>query len=80
MTERRNPGLTRFEDELESLSIDDYRGTASTNPYERVGKAGELPPEPPKRAPRTDLRRLSEWIKLRRELEARKAGDDDSET
>jgi hypothetical protein len=48
-----------------------YRASKGFNPYDRVGKAGtQSEPEKPKRR---DLRALSEWIKLKRELEERKA-------
>jgi hypothetical protein len=48
------------------------------DPYARVG-AAHIPP--PKKAPaKRDLRKLGEWIKLKRELEARKAsGEPDTE-
>jgi len=41
------------------------------NPYERT-PGGKPPPEVEPRRKRTDLRKLSEWIRLQRELEARK--------
>ena len=49
------------------------------DPYARVG-AAHIPP--PKKAPgKRDLRKLGEWIKLKRELEARKeSGDQDPDT
>jgi len=40
------------------------------DPYQRVGAAGI--PEPKKPTGKRDLRKLGEWIKLKRELEARK--------
>lgn len=40
-------------------------------PYARVGKAHI--PEPKKAPAKRDLRKLGEWIKLKRELDARKA-------
>jgi hypothetical protein len=40
------------------------------DPYQRVGNAHV--PEPKKPAGKRDLRKLGEWIKLKRELEARK--------
>jgi len=40
------------------------------DPYQRVGNAHL--PEPRKPAGKRDLRKLGEWIKLKRELEARK--------
>jgi len=60
-----NPQLTLQNDE----SFDPYaRHTAS------------LPKPNPGNTTRTDLRKLSEWIKMKRELEARKlrGGDDES--
>jgi hypothetical protein len=49
------------------------------DPYARVGTAGVR--EPPKSAQgKRDLRRLGEWIKLKRELEAKKeSGELDAE-
>jgi hypothetical protein len=48
------------------------------DPYARVGAAHV--PEPKKPAGKRDLRKLGEWIKLKRELEARKAsGEPDVE-
>ena len=48
-------------------------------PYARVGAA--LTPAPKKPTAKRDLRKLGEWIKLKRELEARKdSGDADSDT
>jgi hypothetical protein len=40
------------------------------DPYQRVGAAGI--PQPKKPAGKRDLRKLGEWIKLKREIEARK--------
>jgi hypothetical protein len=49
------------------------------DPYARVGTAGVREPAKPTPAKR-DLRRLGEWIKLKRELEAKKeSGELDSE-
>jgi len=55
---------------------------ASYDPYAR--HAATLPKTSPGNTSRTDLRKLSEWIKMKRELEARKlrgdgAGDGDEE-
>ena len=48
------------------------------DPYQRVGNAHV--PEPKKPAGKRDLRKLGEWIKLKRELEARKeSGEPDPE-
>ena len=59
------------------LSVE--RGRASGfDPYARVGAAHV--PEPKKPAGKRDLRKLGEWIKLKRELEARKdSGESDPE-
>lgn len=52
------------------------RGRASGfDPYQRVGAAG-VPPEQKKPQGKRDLRKLGEWIKLKRELDARKTSDD----
>jgi len=48
------------------------------DPYARVGNAHT--PEQKKQPAKRDLKKLGEWIKLKRELEARKAsGDPDAE-
>jgi len=44
------------------------------DPYARVGSAQV--PKPKKLAGKRDLRKLGEWIKLKRELDARKSQDD----
>jgi hypothetical protein len=60
-----------------SLSVQPEQ--ASFDPYARGRKPRETP-RPAKPGTRTDLRRLSEHIKLMRELEARKRrGEDDEE-
>jgi hypothetical protein len=52
--------------------------TKGFDPYQRVGAAHV--PEVKKPAGKRDLRRLGEWIKLKRELDARKdPGDSDPE-
>ena len=53
------------------------------DPYSR--HAASLPKPNPGNTTRTDLRKLSEWIKMKRELEARKlrgggGGDDDDQS
>jgi len=58
------------------LSVE--RGRAGGfDPYQRVGRAGV--PETKKPQGKRDLRKLGEWIKLKRELEERKTQDDDTE-
>lgn len=48
-----------------------YRSGQGYDPYQRVGTPGtHRAPERPKRR---DLRKLGEWIKLKREIEERKA-------
>jgi hypothetical protein len=56
------------------LTVERIRSTGF-DPYARVGAAHV--PEP-KKAPagKRDLRKLGEWIKLKRELDARKSQDD----
>ena len=44
------------------------------DPYARVG--GAHIPEPKKKPVKKDLRKLGEWIKLKRELEERRSQDD----
>jgi hypothetical protein len=52
--------------------------TGGIDPYARVGTAGVR--EPPKPQGKRDLRKLGEWIKFKRELEAKKeSGELDSE-
>ncbi len=45
------------------------------DPYARVG-VGARTPEPKKAPAKRDLRKLGEWIKMKRELEARRQQDD----
>lgn len=48
-----------------------YRSARGYDPYQRVGDTGiHRVPEKPKRR---DLRKLGEWLKLKREMEERKA-------
>ncbi len=61
-----------------TLEIDDYRSEKSHNPYERARGAGPAA-ERTSTTTRTDLRKLSEWIKLKRELEARKQREEDED-
>ena len=48
------------------------------DPYARVG-AAHIPPPKKKQPVKRDLRKLGEWIKLMREMEARKSSGDDSD-
>ena len=50
------------------------KGAGGFDPYARVGAAHI--PEAKKPPVKKDLRKLSEWIKLKRELESRKSQDD----
>jgi hypothetical protein len=51
------------------------KGAGGFDPYARVGAAHI--PEAKKKVPvKKDLRKLGEWIKLKRELESRKSEDD----
>jgi len=47
------------------------------DPYARVGNAHV--PEPKKQPAKRDLKKLGEWIKLKRELEAKKSSEDEAE-
>ncbi len=47
------------------------------DPYARVGNAHV--PEPKKQFAKRDLKKLGEWIKLKRELEAKKSSGDETE-
>jgi hypothetical protein len=59
--------------DVAKLTIERKR-TSGFNPYARVEST---PPTPAKKPPaKRDLRKLGEWIKLKRELDARKAQDD----
>jgi hypothetical protein len=57
------------------------RSEQGCNPYAQrgAGVTVRTKPEPTARTTRTDLRKLSEHIKLMRDLEARKRDGDDSE-
>jgi len=55
------------------LTVERKRSTGF-DPYARVGAAHV--PEPKKPQGKRDLRKLGEWIKLKRELETRKSEDD----
>jgi hypothetical protein len=55
------------------LSVERNRA-GGFDPYARVGAAHV--PEPKKAPVKRDLRKLSEWIKLKRELDERKSQDD----
>lgn len=64
------------------LALEDYRRSSGTNPYDRVASAGATDPDatlPRSSNTRRDLRKLSEWIKLKRELDDRKTDDGDTE-
>lgn len=59
------------------LAVERHRANGF-DPYARVGNAHV--PEPKKTGAKRDLRRLGEWIKMKRDLEARKtSGDVESE-
>jgi hypothetical protein len=58
------------------LSVERTRASGF-DPYARVGAAHI--PEPKKQAGKRDLKKLGEWIKMKRELDARKATGDDVE-
>jgi len=49
--------------------------SASFDPYSSAGALERKPPQRTGNTSRTDLRKLSEWIKMMRELEQRKQGD-----
>jgi hypothetical protein len=55
------------------LTVERHRATGF-DPYARVGAAHV--PEPKKPQGKRDLRKLGEWIKLKRELDERKSQDD----
>lgn len=56
--------------ESAKLSVERTR-SSGFDPYARIG--GAHVPEPKKPAGKRDLRKLGEWIKLKREMEARQA-------
>ena len=71
-------GPTRAE--IPKLTVERTRA-GGFDPYQRVGAAHT--PESRKQPAKRDLRKLGEWIKLKRELEARKAAggtDPDSDS
>ena len=55
------------------MAVERVRSTGF-DPYARIG--GAHVPEPKKPAGKRDLRKLGEWIKLKRELDERKSQDD----
>jgi len=55
------------------LTVERHRASGF-DPYARVGAAHV--PEPKKPQGKRDLRKLGEWIKLKRELDERKSQDD----
>jgi hypothetical protein len=59
--------------ESAKLSVERVR-SSGFDPYARVGAAHV--PEPKKPPVKRDLRKLGEWIKLKRELDERKSQDD----
>ena len=59
--------------EIEELRVEDGK---ATHPYGRPNRLA-APDKRTGTTTRTDLRKLSEWIKLKREMEARKPHDDD---
>jgi hypothetical protein len=59
--------------DVAKLSVERVRAKGF-DPYARVG--GAHVPEPKKPAGKRDLRKLGEWIKLKRELDERKSQDD----
>jgi hypothetical protein len=64
--------------ESAKLSVERVR-SSGFDPYARIG--GAHVPEPKKPAGKRDLRKLGEWIKLKREMEARKSsGEPEPET
>jgi hypothetical protein len=60
--------------ESAKLSVERHRA-GGFDPYARVGSGPKLP-EPKKVQGKRDLRKLGEWIKLKRELDERKSQDD----
>ncbi|HEX5161601.1 MAG TPA: hypothetical protein VFV88_07750 [Steroidobacteraceae bacterium] len=63
--------------EIGKLAVERTR-SSGFDPYARVGVGPAA--QPNKKAPvKRDLRKLGEWIKMKRELEARKSSGDDSE-
>jgi hypothetical protein len=67
--------LTVLKDGGDSRGTPERARTSGFNPYQR---AGVNSPEPaPAARPKRDLRKLSEWIKVSREVAARKARGDD---
>lgn len=62
-----------IEDEDQSGGIrGDEHGTRGYDPYERAGGRDPVAARGTPRPKRPDLRKLGEWIKLRREMEVRK--------
>lgn len=75
ITPNRSPGKTRFELSL----VDDTGANArlpgnAYNPYD-VDPTVKRGPQARPQAPKSDLRKLSQWIKLKKEVEAIKNED-----
>ena len=58
--------------DISRLAVERSR-SSGFDPYGRGGTHGAASKKPPVKR---DLRKLGEWIKMKRELEARKANDD----
>ena len=63
--------------EIGKLAVERTR-SSGFDPYARVGVGPAAQPNK-KATVKRDLRKLGEWIKMKRELEARKSSGDDSE-
>jgi hypothetical protein len=66
--------IETFDDTVHRLAILKEGAAEPFNPYNRPAAARQRPPKP---APKRDLRKLSEWIKMMRGLEARKESAED---
>lgn len=67
---RDRVALSIVEEDTAGRAWDPSRTGRGFNPYQRAGTSRK--DESPTTRTRTDLRKLSEWIKLTREMEARK--------
>ena len=64
---------------LDSHGLSLEQSGASGDPYASSGALERKPPQRTGNTSRTDLRKLSEWIKMMRELEQRKQRDGEDE-
>jgi hypothetical protein len=75
--ERPKLELENFDDTVRRLAILNEGAAEPFNPYNKTAAPRRIPTPP---APKRDLRKLSEWIKMMRGLQTKKPGGEDEET